>query len=190
MILLRIYLLLGLITHKVVWELLKRNSTARTAKSLGVQPLKLTLIKMVKSAILLSIVVQTLLPDIFPITSQPDQLRVVGIAVYSLGLLAAILSRIHLGRNWSDIESGQVLQQQGVVSKGLYSWIRHPIYVADLLLLLGLELSLNSWLVIGVLVLAPVVLLQAIREEKMLVEKLPGYESYCAQTKRFIPFVV
>jgi protein-S-isoprenylcysteine O-methyltransferase Ste14 len=77
-----------------------------------------------------------------------------------------------------------------VVSKGLYRFIRHPIYVGDLLLLIGLELSLNSWLVLGVILLLPVVIRQAVSEEKMLMRSLPGYETYCARTKRFIPFLI
>jgi protein-S-isoprenylcysteine O-methyltransferase Ste14 len=189
-VLLRIYLLAGLITHKVVWELLKRSSSQRKAGERVEETPTLTLIKAVKVAVLLGIMAQTLLPDVLPIVSQPLVVRFVGAAVYTAGLLVAIASRIHLGGNWSDIEAGQVLLSQGVVSKGPYSYVRHPIYVGDLLLLLGLELSLNSWLVLGVVLLTPVVMRQAVREEKMLAERLPGYAVYCTQTKRFIPFVV
>jgi protein-S-isoprenylcysteine O-methyltransferase Ste14 len=77
-----------------------------------------------------------------------------------------------------------------VVAYGVFRYIRHPIYVGDLLLLLGLELSLNSWLVLAVVCMIPGVLRQAVREERMLVIALPGYAAYCARTKRFIPFLV
>jgi protein-S-isoprenylcysteine O-methyltransferase Ste14 len=100
------------------------------------------------------------------------------------------VSRLQLGSNWSDIETAKVLRDQAVVAIGVYRYIRHPIYVGDLLLLIGLQLSLNSWLVIAALLISPVVLWQAITEEKMLVESLPGYGAYCMRTKRFIPFVV
>ncbi len=82
------------------------------------------------------------------------------------------------------------MREQAVVSNGPYRLIRHPIYVGDLMLLFGLELALNSWLVLGVLLLAPIVLRQAVQEEKKLALALPGYQEYCANTKRFIPFVV
>ena len=62
--------------------------------------------------------------------------------------------------------------------------------MGDLLLLAGLELALNSWLVLGVLVLAPVVLSRAVREEELLKQSLTGYRAYCKTSKRFIPFVV
>lgn len=190
MIALRIYLLAGLLAHKFVWELLKRRPGPETGKIRKSLSSSLASVKAVKIAMLLGIIAQTLAPEILPITNEPNALRVVGVSIYTLGLLMAVLSRIHLGRNWSDIEAGRVLREQAVVSKGIYAYVRHPIYVGDLLLLFGLELSLNSWLVITVVLLAPVVLWMAVREEKMLVEGLPGYRVYCAQTKRFIPFIV
>jgi protein-S-isoprenylcysteine O-methyltransferase Ste14 len=172
-----------------VWEFLKRSvTTPGTSKT--PQSVFLRMVKTVKIGILLGIIVQTLSPEILPITSNPAALRIVGVVIFTGGLLIAVLSRIHLGNNWADIETGQVLARQTVVSKGIYAYVRHPIYVGDILLLLGLELCLNSWLVIVAALLAPIVLWKAVQEEKMLVNDLPGYRIYCAQTKRFIPFIV
>lgn len=191
MIFLRLYLLAGLIAHKAVWEILKRRKAPSTAKPAPkTQPMAVQLVKAVKVAILLGIVAQTMLPEILPISQQPFLLRVVGVVVYTAGLLIAVIARFQLDNNWSDIETAQVLSHQQVVSNGIYGYVRHPIYVGDILLLFGLELSLNSWLVLGVALMTPVILLQAAREEKKLVETLPGYDIYCRNTKRFIPFVV
>ena len=188
--LLRIYLLAGLVLHKLVWEVLKwriaRHGPGRRTAGSPRQ----TLVKTVKVGILLAIVVQTMLPDVLPITQEPTTIRFIGVALFTAGLLMAITGRLQLADNWSDIEAAKVLRNQAVVSRGLYRYIRHPIYVGDLLLLIGLELSLNSWLVLGVGLMMPVVLLQAVREEKMLAAALPGYDSYRVRTKRFIPFVV
>jgi protein-S-isoprenylcysteine O-methyltransferase Ste14 len=190
MILLRLYLLAGLIAHKAVWEILKRRKAPTGEKPAPKpQPLSVQLVKAVKIAILLGIVAQTMLPEILPISQQPFLLRVIGVAIYTAGLLIAVIARFQLDSNWSDIETAQVLSHQQVVSNGIYGYVRHPIYVGDILLLFGLELSLNSWLVLGVALMTPVILLQATREEKKLVETLPGYDVYCEQTKRFIPFV-
>lgn len=191
MIFLRLYLLAGLIAHKAVWEILKRRkapSTERPAPK--AQPLAVQLVKGVKVAILLGIVAQTMLPEILPISQEPFLLRVAGVAIYTAGLLIAVIARFQLDSNWSDIETAQVLSHQQVVSNGIYGYVRHPIYVGDILLLFGLELSLNSWLVLGVALMTPVILFQATREEKKLVETLPGYDVYCQNTKRFIPFVI
>ncbi len=191
MILLRIYLLAGLIAHKAVWEVLKRRKAPSTEKPAPQdQSLMVKVVKLVKVAILLGIVAQTMLPEIFPISPEPFLLRVAGVALYTAGLLIAVIARFQLDSNWSDIETAKVLSHQAVVSNGIYGYIRHPIYVGDLLLLLGLELSLNSWLVMGVALLTPVVLFQATLEEKKLISVLPGYEHYCRNTKRFIPFVI
>jgi len=190
MILLRLYLLAGLIAHKALWEALKRRGAVGRMAPRGRQPVGLTLVKGVKIAILLGIVAQTMAPDVLPIASSSYPLRVVGVLIYTMGLTIAVLGRIQLGANWSDIETARVLRDQTVVSNGLYGYIRHPIYVGDLLLLAGLELSLNSWLALAVGLMAPVVLWKAVREERMLAKTLPGYETYRAQTKRFIPFVV
>lgn len=191
MILLRLYLLAGLIAHKAVWEILKRRKAPSAEKPAPKpQPLTVQLVKTVKVGILLGIVAQTMLPEILPISPEPFSLRVAGIAIYTAGLLIAVIARFQLDNNWSDIETAQVLSHQQVVSNGIYGYVRHPIYVGDILLLYGLELSLNSWLVVGVALMTPVILLQATREEKKLVETLPGYDSYCQNTKRFIPFVI
>jgi protein-S-isoprenylcysteine O-methyltransferase Ste14 len=188
--LLRIYLLAGLVAHKVVWEILKLRNPEGRARKRSNHPLHLTLVKAVKVGILLGLVVQTFVGEVLPIIGDATTSRVVGIGLYTLGLAIAIVSRIQLGKNWSDIESAQVLSGHAIVSNGVYRYIRHPIYVGDLIMLLGFELYLNSWLVVGVLLLIPVVLWKAVREEKALASTLPGYDEYCARTKRFIPFIV
>ncbi|HEY7784509.1 MAG TPA: isoprenylcysteine carboxylmethyltransferase family protein [Pyrinomonadaceae bacterium] len=193
MLILKLYLLAGLVAHKVVWEVLKRKQPlggSAQGSSKKSESFQMKAVKAVKIAILLGIAVQTLLPDIFPISSDPFIVRLAGTLIYTAGLALAIRSRSELGTNWSDIEAGSVQANHNIVANGPYRYIRHPIYIGDLLLLLGLELALNSWLVLGVLLLAPLVLRQALKEEQKLARSLPDYEAYRAQTKRFIPFVV
>lgn len=192
MIYLSLYLLTGLLAHKLLWEVLKRRATVKShtpvTGSSGLQ-----FVKAVKVAILLGIMGQTVWAvraDVLPILDASFPLRAVGVALFTAGLVIAMLGRVQLGDNWSDIETARILRRQAVVANGVYAYIRHPIYVGDLLLLLGIQLSLNSWLVVAAALLAPVVLWKAVREEKMLAVELPGYEAYCGQTKRFIPFLV
>jgi protein-S-isoprenylcysteine O-methyltransferase Ste14 len=190
MLLLQIYLFLGLVLHKVIWEVLRMRSEAPDKADESDASTQLMLIKVVKIGILLGVLVQIWLPDIFPISNDPWGVRVVGVMLYSLGLIVAITARIQLGDNWSNIETGRVLARQDVVDRGIYGYIRHPIYTGDLLLLVGLELALNSWLVLGALMLFPIVMSKAIKEEKMLLQGLKGYVDYQRRTKRFIPFVI
>ena len=76
------------------------------------------------------------------------------------------------------------------MSNGIYGIVRHPIYTGDVLLLLGLELALNSWLVLGVIAVILVVIKQSLAEETLLSERLSGYREYCVKTKMFIPYLL
>jgi protein-S-isoprenylcysteine O-methyltransferase Ste14 len=188
--LLRAYLLAGLVGHKVVWEILKRRQGLASGGPTPSRSVLATLLKAAKVAILAFLVAQTLLPEVLPILEDATPLRILGVPLYTLGLAIAVCGRLQLGDNWADIEAAQVLQHQTVVATGLYRYIRHPIYTGDLIMLLGLELSLNSWLVLGVATLVPYVVRRAVREERMLAERLPGYATYQAATWRFVPFVM
>jgi len=80
---------------------------------------------------------------------------------------------------------------QTVVSTGLYHYVRHPMYAAAHLFLLGTALLLGSryGLLVG-LVLISLIARRAVLEERALREELPGYGAYLAQVKyRFIPHV-
>ena len=185
---LRLFLFSGLIIHKLVWEVLKSGSKHSKAKKRQLNLAKRG-IKSLKVIVLVFLAVQTLFLDIFPISDQPSLLRLFGTVIYLMGLTTAVIGRIQLGKNWVDLEDYQVLPGQSVVSNGLYSFLRHPIYTGDLVLLIGLELALNSWLVLGIPILTLIVVRQALEEEALLSEKLPGYSEYCRRTKMFIPFL-
>lgn len=184
--LLRLYLVGGLVLHKAVWEVMKRRDRAPAARKVSTP--KSRFLSFVKVIILAAIVVQALGFDFLPISNRAA-VRTAGVIVYTIGLLAAIAARLQLGQNWSDIEKSYVKKDHELVAHGLYRYVRHPIYASDLLLLLGLELALNSWAVLGVIAVAIYVRRQAIREERKLVHTLPGYPEYCRRTARFIPFV-
>ena len=184
--LLRLYLFAGLIAHKAVWEVLKRREPDSSRKP--ARP-AVGFVKAVKILILIGILIQTLIPDVLPLTSDPGSLRIAGALLFTVGLGVAILGRIQLGDNWLDIENAAVKRNQAVVNTGVYGYVRHPIYAGDLILLTGLELALNSSLVILAILLVPVVFRQAVREERILLRQLPGYNEYCQRTKRFIPFL-
>jgi protein-S-isoprenylcysteine O-methyltransferase Ste14 len=185
--LLRIYLLVGILAHKAYWEFTKRRFSATSQPAAS---LVLRLVKAVKVTILLGIVVQVLIPwDILPMGGDATSARVTGLALYTLGLILAITGRAQLGSSWSDIEAPGQVAKAALVSHGLYRFIRHPIYTGDILLLIGLELALNSWLVIAIALMVPPILFQAIREERLLARNLPGYGEYCQRTKRFLPFI-
>lgn len=178
-------MLLGLLAHKGLWEVLRRRDHAPRVVAPSIR-----LVKVGKVVTLAFVLVQTLCLEILPIAREPGALRWVGGSMFAAGLLMAMSARIQLGRNWADLEDAPVMRPQAVVQHGIYRYIRHPIYAGDLLLLAGLELGLNSWLVVGVALLAVVVVRRTLAEEARLARQLDGYRAYCARTKRFIPFVV
>jgi protein-S-isoprenylcysteine O-methyltransferase Ste14 len=190
MLFLRIILFLGMAFHKLVWEVMKKGSsdqkTTQISKPTGLK----AIIKFLKAAALVFLIIQTLILDIFPIMENPFTIRLIGILLYLLGLTIAVVGRVQLGNNWANLEDYQVLPDQSLVQRGIYGYIRHPIYLGDILLILGLELALNSWLVIGVIPLIIIVLRQTQEEENILQDAFPEYNNYRKQTKMFIPFII
>jgi protein-S-isoprenylcysteine O-methyltransferase Ste14 len=187
---LRLTLFLGLVFHKLLWEVMKRKDRAQRTRQRSPISRGRWLVKSLKGLILFFLIIQTLFLDLFPITDQPAFLRMIGTAIYFAGLGTAVIGRLQLGKNWIDLEDYRILPGQSIVTNGIYRYIRHPIYTGDLLLLLGLELALNSWIVVVVVVPILVVIRQTLAEEVLLSQSLPDYSAYCKRTKRFIPFLI
>jgi protein-S-isoprenylcysteine O-methyltransferase Ste14 len=85
----------------------------------------------------------------------------------------------------------EVRQGQTVITTGPYTLVRHPMYLAVLLMLVFSPLALGSfWAMIPAL-FTPLVLVLRIRdEEAMLLKDLSGYREYTRQTPyRLIPGV-
>lgn len=80
---------------------------------------------------------------------------------------------------------------QTVVSTGPYHYVRHPMYAAALLFLLGTTLLLGSWYgLLWGLILVGMIAGRAILEERTLQKELEGYDAYMAQVKyRLIPYI-
>ena len=186
---LRVILFGGLVFHKLLWQVLRRKS--RSPKVGNQKPCSFmkASVKLGKVALLVFLGVQTLFLELLPILEEPIFLKVFGTVVYLSGLFVAVLGRVQLGNNWADLEDYRVLPEQSIVNRGIYGYIRHPIYTGDILLLFGLELALNSWLVLGVPVLIIIIVRQALAEEEILSKSFPEYSAYRARTNRFIPYV-
>jgi protein-S-isoprenylcysteine O-methyltransferase Ste14 len=82
-------------------------------------------------------------------------------------------------------------RKQHVITTGVYGFVRHPLYLGCMLMMLGAPLLVGSLYgllitVIGTFILAGRIL----GEEKMLLEELEGYQEYKTKVKyRLIPFV-
>ena len=85
----------------------------------------------------------------------------------------------------------EVQDGQKVVSHGLYSIVRHPMYFATLLMFLPIPVILGSLWGLLTFALYPVIIIIRIKdEEKLLISELAGYKEYTQKVKyRLIPFI-
>lgn len=85
----------------------------------------------------------------------------------------------------------KVSENQTVITTGLYSIVRHPMYLATLFMFLPIPLILGSfWGLVPFGFYLPIIAARILSEEKLLTAELPGYEEYKNKTKyRLIPFI-
>jgi len=85
----------------------------------------------------------------------------------------------------------EVEKGQKVISTGPYAIIRHPMYLAALMMYVLSPLALGSyWAILAVLPLPVLVIFRIKNEEKILIDKLPGYREYTQKVKyRLIPYI-
>ena len=85
----------------------------------------------------------------------------------------------------------EVTEGQRVISTGLYGVIRHPMYLATLLMFLPIPLILGSLFGLIPFAVYPVlIVIRIIDEERLLTKELEGYDEYKIKVKyRLIPFI-
>jgi protein-S-isoprenylcysteine O-methyltransferase Ste14 len=114
----------------------------------------------------------------------------VGAALIVPGLLIRIHSMLMLGQYFT-YSVGKVANHQ-LVEKGLYRIIRHPGYLGQLMIFLGISISLSNWLSI-LAMMFPVALGYGYRmkvEERFMLEQSgKRYLDYQKRTKRIIPLI-
>lgn len=85
----------------------------------------------------------------------------------------------------------EIQEGQKVIDYGLYAVVRHPMYLAGLILYGVAPLVLGSFYAMIPVIFLPILLAYRIKhEEKVLREGLKGYEEYMKKVKyRLIPFI-
>ena len=79
---------------------------------------------------------------------------------------------------------------EGLVTQGIFSHCRNPLYVGNILMLLGVGILANSLFYTAVMMPLFLFLYQAIvlAEENFLQGKFgPGFDEYCTQVNRWVP---
>lgn len=85
----------------------------------------------------------------------------------------------------------EIQQNQRVIDTGLYSFIRHPMYLAATIMCTAWPLVLGSYYALIPIMLLPAVLVYRIKNEEVVLRAgLYGYREYAARVRyRLIPFV-
>jgi protein-S-isoprenylcysteine O-methyltransferase Ste14 len=119
----------------------------------------------------------------------------VGTATACIGaFLALIYAALLFGAiaSWRQVHSGHlVLDDQALVTTGLYGIIRHPLYVGAFLLWVAVAVANLSLVAAAVMLLfvVPTYVLYIRREEETLEEVFgDAYRNYCRRVPPFIPF--
>lgn len=118
----------------------------------------------------------------------PDAVTVFGAVLQLPALYMFWRAHADLGRNWSP--GLEVREDHGLVNRGVYSRVRHPMYAAIWLFVLTQPLLIHNW-VAGVLVIpafAAMWLLRVPREEALMRQTFgAAYDDYCRRTGRLFP---
>lgn len=106
-------------------------------------------------------------------------------------LLGYILIFFVFKQNSFASRTVEVERDQKVISTGLYSFVRHPMYIGVIIMFMPTPIALGSYWGLIPMATIPIALVFRIKnEEKVLRKNLPGYNEYCEKTKyRLLPYL-
>jgi protein-S-isoprenylcysteine O-methyltransferase Ste14 len=101
------------------------------------------------------------------------------------GTAFAICAGLVLGRSMSLLPEARRL-----VTWGPYAFIRHPLYLGEIVAMIGVALQyLSTWALLLLGLLCVFQLLRMKNEERVLFQVFPEYGDYMARTARLVPGV-
>lgn len=82
-------------------------------------------------------------------------------------------------------------ENQTVISTGLYSFVRHPMYSGAYFIILFTPMALGSFLaLIPAIIIGILIVFRTLNEEKILSRDLNGYKDYCKKVRyRYFPMI-
>lgn len=106
-------------------------------------------------------------------------------------VLAFIIFYFVFKENSYGASNVQTFDEQKVVSTGPYAYVRHPMYVGALVMIIGVPLALGSlWGLAILFVTLAGLVWRILDEEKLLMKDLPGYTEYMQKVRyRLIPYL-
>ena len=119
-----------------------------------------------------------------------NTLFAVGMALFGIGLMIRIHSLLTLKQYFTY--SVAKVENHKIIETGLYKFIRHPGYLGQLMIFLGISISVSNWFSI-LLMMIPISIGYLYRmriEEKFISEQLgEDYLIYQKHTKKIIPLL-
>lgn len=118
----------------------------------------------------------------------PAWVVIVAVGIFLIGY---VMYAFVLKQNAYLSRTIKVEANQKVISTGLYGVVRHPMYLATLLMFLPMPLILGSFYGLIAFTLYPVIIvIRLLNEEKVLCCELDGYKEYQDKVRyRLIPFI-
>ncbi len=121
-------------------------------------------------------------------STVPAWVCVVGQVLLAAGLGLSMLVVIQnaYAASTVTVEAGQT-----VASSGVYKFVRHPMYVGSVIMMVGIPLALGSyWGLLFVIPGVAALVLRILDEEELLTRELPGYREYAQHVRyRLVPNV-
>jgi len=115
---------------------------------------------------------------------------VIGMILVFVGLILRVTSIITLKRHFTYTVTA--IANHELIEKGLYKWIRHPGYLGQLMIFVGISASLSNWLSVLFMII-PVFVGYAYRikvEENFMMEQFgQKYLDFQKRTKKLIPMI-
>ncbi len=119
------------------------------------------------------------------VAPPPEQWPRHAVVLFVVAGGAAVLSMVGLGRSF-----GVLPAERGLVQRGPYRLVRHPVYSAELMMVLACGWAAWRPLALGAVILATLLVLVRIRIEEQLLTTMSGYHAYRTQVRwRLLPGV-
>lgn len=121
--------------------------------------------------------------------SVPPWLQWLGLAAVAASF-ALCLWAMRANRFFSSVIRIQSDRGQVVIAAGPYAFVRHPGYIAGIVLVSASGLALDSWLATALLMACslPFLFYRTITEDRVLKAELPGYRDYAERVRwRLVP---
>ncbi len=125
---------------------------------------------------------------------KPKQLLALNLAGAALVVCSGIVAHeanLTLGAAFTPYVDRSAVSEKRLVTRGIYRYIRHPLYSAGFMLTAGMALMLCSRWAWSLTVLCwAAIVIRTLKEERLLRRNMDGYADYMRWTKRYIPGII